>query len=64
MNNLNILVVDDDPVTRLLLRKTLTNAEYGIELAQNGNEAIQLIKDTFFDVVITDLIMPGGPDGI
>lgn len=64
MKNLKILVVDDDPVTLLLLKKKLTNAEYEVDTAKNGNEAVQFISESFYDVVLTDLMMPGGPDGI
>ena len=64
MNNLNILVVDDDPVTRLLLHKTLTKAACDVELAENGVHALELISRRYYDVVLTDLKMPGGVDGI
>ncbi len=64
MNNLKILVVDDDPVTRLLLKKRLSKAEYEVEAAKNGVEAVSLISKSYFDVVLTDLMMPGGVDGI
>ncbi len=64
MENVRILIVDDDPVTRLLLKKTLTKADYEVVLAENGSQAIEHILGSHFDVVITDLIMPGGLDGI
>ena len=64
MNKLKILVVDDDPVTRLLLKKRLSKAEYEVESAKNGVEAVGLISKSYFDVVLTDLMMPGGVDGI
>jgi two-component system OmpR family response regulator len=64
MNSLRILVVDDDPVTRSLLEKRLVNSGYRVETASSGNEALDLIRDRFFDVVLTDLMMPGGVDGI
>lgn len=64
MNNLNILVVDDDPVTRLLLHKILTKASCDVELAEDGVHALELISRRFYDVVLTDLMMPGGLDGI
>ena len=64
MYHLRVLVVDDDPVTRQLLNKTLTKAEYEVDLANDGAHAIQLISNGYYDVVITDLMMPGGPDGI
>jgi two-component system, OmpR family, response regulator len=64
MPALTILVVDDDPVTRALLSTRLTKAEYEVETAENGVEAIQMIAHQFYDVILTDLMMPGGVDGI
>lgn len=64
MPNLKILVVDDDPVTRTLLTKRLLREEYIVETAENGLVAIDKIAGQFYDVVLTDLMMPGGLDGI
>ncbi len=61
---LKILIVDDDPVTLSLLSKRLSKAEYEVETAENGVEAIRKITHNFYDVVLTDLMMPGGVDGI
>ena len=64
MTSLKILVVDDDPVTRTLLSKRLIHEEYVVETAENGMVAIEKMAQQFFDVVLTDLVMPGGVDGI
>ena len=64
MQTLKILVVDDDQVTRSLLKKRLTKLDYEIETADSGVEAIRMISHQYFDVVLTDLMMPGGVDGI
>ncbi len=64
MQSLKILVVDDDPVTRSLLDKRLTKAEYDVTTVENGVEAVRLMAETYYDVVLTDLMMPGGVDGI
>ncbi len=64
MNSLKILVVDDDPVTRTLLTKRLIHDKYVVETAENGVVAIDKIGSRFYDVVLTDLMMPGGVDGI
>lgn len=64
MTNLRILVVDDDPVTRKLLSKRLANDEYTVDTAEDGVIAIEKIAGQYYDVVLTDLIMPGGVDGI
>lgn len=53
-----ILVVDDVGFNRLLLEKHLTSAGYEVEQAQNGQEAISLLKRGRYDLVITDLMMP------
>lgn len=64
MHDLKILVVDDDPIALLLLEKRLSSAKYDIVTAKNGHEAVELMSKTHFDVVVTDLKMPGGMDGI
>lgn len=64
MQTLKILIVDDDPVTRSLLSKRLTKAEYEVEAADSGVEAVRMIAQYYYDVVLTDLMMPGGIDGI
>ncbi|GAB6907861.1 Response regulator receiver protein [Desulfosarcina cetonica] len=64
MANLSILVVDDDPVTRALLTKRLANEDYTVETVENGLLAVDRLGQQFYDVVLTDLMMPGGVDGI
>ena len=64
MNNLRILVVEDDPVTLNIIEKRLVKAGYEVETAESGVEAAELVVKRFFDVVVTDLMMPGGMDGI
>jgi len=64
MKQLKILAVDDDPFTLKMLDKKLVKEGYDIETAQNGIEAGKLISQTFYDIIITDLVMPGGVDGM
>lgn len=64
MQTLKILVVDDDPVTRTLILKKLSKDEYQVEMAETGVEAVRMISNKFYDVILTDLMMPGGVDGI
>ena len=64
MTILKILVVDDDPVTRTLLTKRLIREDFSVDTAENGLVAIEKIARQYFDVVLTDLMMPGGVDGI
>lgn len=64
MQSIKILVVDDDPVTRSLLKKRLIKADYEVETAENGVDAVRMLAAQYYDVVLTDLMMPGGVDGI
>jgi CheY-like chemotaxis protein len=54
-----ILVVDDVGFNRLLLEKDLTAAGYRVEQAPGGPEAIKMLARDRFDLVISDLMMPG-----
>lgn len=64
MENLSILVVDDDPVIRRLLQQRLKQANYQVLVADDGYQAERLLKKQRFDVVLTDLVMPGEIGGI
>ncbi len=59
----HILVTDDDPVTRNLLRHHLEEAGYVVSEAENGNEALEQIDD-LTSVVLLDLNMVGVNDGL
>ena len=64
MKQLRILAVDDDPFTLKMLEKKLAKEGYDIETASDGVEAGKLISSKFYDIIITDLVMPGGVDGM
>lgn len=64
MNTMTILVADDDPVIRKLFEKRLTKEGYAVTVAVDGIEAARLLDAQHFDVIITDLVMPGGIGGI
>jgi DNA-binding NtrC family response regulator len=64
MQHLSILVVDDDPVIRRLLEQRLLNEGFHVELAEDGYAAEKTLRQKYFDVVLTDLIMPGEIGGI
>jgi len=54
----NILVVDDEPQITRVLKTTLSSLGYGIRIASDGDEAVQIMKEWSPDLVITDLRMP------
>lgn len=54
-----ILIVDDDPLTRYSLKELLHLEGYPVETAQDGTVALQMLRENRFDVVISDISMPG-----
>lgn len=58
-----ILVVDDLEANRRLLEAKLTADYYEVLMAQRGEEAVQLAKREKPDLILLDVMMPGGIDG-
>ncbi len=54
-----ILVIDDNEQVRSMLEQMLTKRGFEIEVAPNGENAAEMHRRKAFDVVITDIIMPG-----
>lgn len=53
-----ILLVDDNPVNRLLAVRMLERLGYRPDVAGNGNEAVQMVEKLTYDVVLMDVQMP------
>jgi DNA-binding response OmpR family regulator len=54
-----VLVVDDEGANRYSVSKTLQRVGYFVSEAASGEDALELIKKQHFDVVLTDIRMPG-----
>jgi two-component system, OmpR family, KDP operon response regulator KdpE len=54
-----ILVVDDDPQIRRVMRATLSGQHYEVLEARNGEEALERFREALPDLVLLDLNMPG-----
>ena len=63
MKGLSILLVDDEPLMRLSMVDTLEAIGHDVEAAPSGTEGIEAIRQRSFDLVITDLRLPG-TDGL
>ena len=61
--SVHALIVDDSQSMRSIVKMTLTDAGYEVTEAVDGNEALNLAKRHTYDVVITDVNMPG-KDGL
>ena len=59
MTSAKILVVDDEPQIRRVLRTTLTSQGYAVIEAKTGDEALELFRDERPDLVLLDMNMPG-----
>lgn len=53
-----VLVVDDDRLNRTLLSHSVKKAGYDVEMATGGQEALTMLSDSDFDIVLLDLLMP------
>ena len=53
-----ILIVDDSKTTRILQKNILSNHGYNVSLATNPDNALEKIKHTKYDLVISDVQMP------
>jgi CheY-like chemotaxis protein len=58
-----ILVVDDEPAIRAIVRRILEPAGYEVLEAEDGGDAIRVLNREAVHLVITDIFMPG-EDGI
>jgi signal transduction histidine kinase/CheY-like chemotaxis protein len=58
LSEISILVAEDHPMNRLLLKKVLNNWNNQPVFAENGKEAIEKLKEAKFDIVLMDLYMP------
>jgi CheY-like chemotaxis protein len=54
-----VLVVDDDPVIAKSFDRVLSGKGYAVIMARDGDEALRKLRDENYDVVFTDIKMPG-----
>jgi len=54
-----ILVIDDEELITKSLLRLLSAREYSVTVARSGTEAVKKVKDADFDLVVSDVRMPG-----
>jgi DNA-binding NtrC family response regulator len=57
--NLKVLVIDDDAVVGRSFNRVLSDKGYDVSTALNGEDALSSIEENNYDVVFTDIKMPG-----
>ena len=67
--NERVLVVDDEPSQRFLVKQALSRLGYTVQEVASGEEALELFGEVGrgalpFDLVVLDMIMEGGLDGL
>lgn len=58
VNKGKILVVEDESINSILLKRILTKEGYEVKVTQNGLEALEVLKSNDFDAILTDWMMP------
>ncbi|MGB9892555.1 response regulator [Thermodesulfovibrio yellowstonii] len=53
-----ILVVEDDEINQIVIKKILQEAGFTVDIAENGKRAIQKLKENKFDAILMDIQMP------
>ena len=59
MSSGRILIVDDEPDTLGLIELTLQTADYSVRTAANSDQALTIILNDTFDLLLLDIMMPG-----
>jgi CheY-like chemotaxis protein len=54
-----VLVCDDAPIVRILVRATLDRDNYTVVVARDGHEALALARSEQPDLILLDVVMPG-----
>jgi DNA-binding response OmpR family regulator len=63
MDPLSTLVVEDERAIRFFLREALEREGYSVREVSSGEEALDILQDTRFDIAILDLMLGGRVDG-
>ncbi len=58
ISKIKVLVVEDESLNAILMKRILIKAGYDVVVSQNGLDALNLLKTTTFDVILTDWMMP------
>lgn len=59
LENKNVLVVEDNKINQMITKKILEKNKMNCLVADNGTDAINMVKENTFDIVLMDIHMPG-----
>jgi len=55
---INVLLIEDNKINQLVTQKSLNKLNCNIEIVENGMDALDLLKNTTFDLILTDINLP------
>ena len=59
LNNIKILVVEDNKINQMITKKILNKMGLNCDIVDNGEDAVEMVKNTEYNVVLMDIHMPG-----
>lgn len=59
LTNIKILVVEDNKINQMITRKILNKMNLHCDVVENGEDAVERVKEVQYDVVLMDIHMPG-----
>ncbi len=59
LENMKILVVEDNKINQMITKKILEKNKMICSVSDNGTDAVTMVKDNHFDVILMDIHMPG-----
>jgi len=58
MQNFQVLIVDDNEPNRDMLARRLRRKDFSLSMAANGREALSMVKENLYDLILLDIMMP------
>lgn len=55
---INVLLIEDNKINQLVTKKSLVKLKCNVEIVENGIDALNLLKNTTFDLILTDINLP------
>src|SRR5690554_1053933 len=59
LKDINILIVEDNKINQMITKKILTKMRLNSEVVDNGEDAVEIVKQKQFHVILMDIHMPG-----
>lgn len=57
--NKKVLIIEDNKINQMITKKMLENKQMAVEIIDNGEDAIEAVKNNYYDLVLMDVHLPG-----